>query len=308
MLSNTSAEGSGPEGTSVGYRADAKYVVISPVRDEGDSIESTILSVIRQTIPPAEWILVNDGSHDRTGAVLDEYAKKYFWITAVHRPDRGFREPGTGVVDAFYHGYQFLQVTDWRFIVKLDGDLILAPDYFESCFAEFRADPKLGIGGGIVGHMDCGAMRIEDSPHFHVRGATKIYRRDCWKAIGGLLKAPGWDTVDELKANMLGWTTRTFPKLPVLQTRPTGATNSLWGNWTKNGRANYIAGYHPLFMLLKCISRSGRKPYILPGVALLYGYLNSYFRGTPKVQDRALVRYTRKQQLRRLLLRDSMWH
>ena len=43
-----------------------------------------------------------------------------------------------------------------------------------------------------------------------MRGATKIYKRDCWEAIGGLWVAPGWDTIDEVKANMLGWT---MPKL-----------------------------------------------------------------------------------------------
>lgn len=303
-ISGTSSLGSLP---TISCHADAKYVVISPVRDEGDLIERTIQSVVQQTVVPSQWIIVNDGSRDNTGAVLDEYARKYSWITVVRRPDRGFREPGTGVIKAFYGGYALVGVPDWSFIVKLDGDLILAPDYFENCLAEFRADPKLGIGGGIVGHMERGAIHIEYGPHFHVRGATKIYRRDCWEAIGGLLKAPGWDTVDELKANMLGWATRTFSKFPVLQTRPTGATSSLWRNWAKNGRANYVTGYHPLFMLLKCCRRVCQKPYVIGGVALMYGYLHSYFKKVPRVPDEALIRYTRQQQLRKVFLRDSIW-
>lgn len=264
-------------------------------------------SVIRQEIIPSQWVIVDDGSRDNTGSVIEERARDYPWITLVRRPDRGFREPGTGVIDAFYSGYQHLQVPDWEFIVKLDGDLILSPEYFKSCLAEFRCDPTLGIGGGAVGHIQDGAMFIEPNPSFHVRGATKIYRRDCWDAIGGLLKAPGWDSVDELKANMLGWTTRSFSHLPVLQARPTGATNGIWGNAVKNGRANYITGYHPLFMTLKCLGRARRKPYVISGVGLMYGYLQGYFRKLPRVPDRALIRYTRKQQLRRLLLLDSIW-
>jgi glycosyltransferase involved in cell wall biosynthesis len=284
----------------------AKYIVISPVRDEGHLLEQMIESMVNQTLRPAEWVIVDDGSQDGTGAIIEESAAKHPWITAVHKSDRGFRSPGAGVIDAFYYGGQRLKTSDWEFLVKLDGDLTLSRDYFENCMAEFLADSKLGIGGGVVGHSDGDAMRIEEHPRFHVRGATKIYRRECWQAIGGLVRAPGWDTVDELKANMLGWTTRTFLDIPVLQNRPTGATNSLWGNWVKNGHANYVASYHPLFMFLKCIRRSRQKP--IAGLALWYGYLSGYVRRLPRVRDQAFVQYVRKQQMLRLMNRESIWH
>ncbi len=284
-----------------------KYVVISPVRDEEELIGRTIESVVQQSLRPSQWIIVDDGSRDGTGAVIDEYARRYPWITVVHRPDRGFREPGTGVIGAFYSGYEAVDVSDWEFIVKLDGDLTLRPDYFQKCLAEFAEDPSLGIGGGVVGHIYDGAMFIEPNPSFHVRGATKIYRRACWEAIGGLLKAPGWDTVDELKANMLGWTTRSFSHLSVLQARPTGAMNGIWRNAVKNGRANYITGYHPVFMVLKCLGRARRRPYVISGVGLMYGYVQAFLTNIPRVPDQDLIRYTRKQQLRKLLLLDSIW-
>lgn len=284
-----------------------KYVVISPVRDEGELIGRTIESVIRQSVIPSQWIIVDDGSGDDTGSVIDQFARNYSWITVVHRPDRGFRQPGTGVIDAFYAGYEFIEGPDWEFIVKLDGDLTLDGDYFKNCLNEFHENPKLGIGGGAVGHMVNDAMYIERTPSFHVRGATKIYRRECWDAIGGLLKAPGWDTIDELKANMLGWSTQSFLHLPLLQARPTGATNGIWGNSVKNGRANYITGYHPLFMLLKCVDRARKRPYVVAGLGMMYGYVHGYFTNVPRVQDRALIRYTREQQVRKLLRQDSIW-
>ncbi|HXW56419.1 MAG TPA: glycosyltransferase family A protein [Candidatus Cybelea sp.] len=307
-MPDTSLRPSSSAPVSTTLEVQPKYVVISPVRDEGHLLEQMILSMVSQTLRPEQWVIVNDGSSDNTGLIIDDYAGKYPWITAAHRSDRGFRAPGSGVIEAFYQGCDLLKTSDWEFIVKLDGDLHLSPHYFQRCMAEFRADPKLGMGGGVVGHADGEAMRIEENPRFHVRGATKIYRRECWQAIGGLLKSPGWDTVDELKANMLGWTTRSFPHIPVLQKRPTGATNSTWGNWAKNGRANYVTGYHPLFMFLKCVRRSRHKPYLFTGLALLYGYLSGYALRLPRVEDKALIRYVRKQQMRRLLNRDSIWH
>ena len=128
----------------------SRYVIVSPVRDEEQYIEKTIRSVIAQTIQPSEWIIVNDGSHDNTARIIDAFAKEYPWIKVVHRTDRGLRVPGTGVMEAFYDGYQSLEFAGWDFVLKLDGDVGLEPDYFERCFERFNQDPKLGICGGVM--------------------------------------------------------------------------------------------------------------------------------------------------------------
>src|SRR5947209_1625763 len=109
------------------------YVVISPVRDEEAYLRFTIESMLAQTIRPAEWVIVNDGSTDGTAAILDEYAAQHPWIRVLHRENRGFRKSGGGVVEAFNDGYRLLSCPDWNFIVKIDGDLTFAPDYFENC-------------------------------------------------------------------------------------------------------------------------------------------------------------------------------
>lgn len=75
-----------------------RYVVITPVRDEEEYIEGTIDSILHQTILPAEWVIVDDGSRDRTGSIADRYAAQYSWIRVVHRENRGFRKSGGGVV------------------------------------------------------------------------------------------------------------------------------------------------------------------------------------------------------------------
>ncbi|WP_263383699.1 glycosyltransferase family 2 protein [Granulicella arctica] len=284
-----------------------KYVIITPVRDEEEYIERTILSVIRQTILPIEWIIVNDGSVDGTGAVIDHYGADFPWIKARHRPNRGYREAGGGVINTFYDGYDHLESESWDFLVKLDGDLSFSADYFERCFDCFESDKRLGIGGGGIYHEVDGKVKLESHPMFHVRGATKIYRRECWKQLGGLLRAPGWDTIDEVKANMLGWRTRTFAELRVSHYRFTGAAEGAWKDSVKNGRANYATGYHPLFFLLKCVRRIYKKPYLSGTFGLMWGFLSGYIKSIPRVEDAELIAYTRKQQLRRLCLLESIW-
>src|SRR5579875_2162549 len=82
-----------------------KYVIITPARDEADTLEHTIEAILAQSVRPVQWILVNDGSRDGTAEIMDRYAREHSWITVLHRQDRGFRKAGGGVVDAFYDGY-----------------------------------------------------------------------------------------------------------------------------------------------------------------------------------------------------------
>ena len=288
-------------------RATSRYLVITPVRNEEAYLIFTIESMLAQTIRPIEWVIVNDGSTDSTAQIIDEYARQNSWIHAVHRADRGFRKAGGGVVEAFNDGLRSASSKDWEFIVKLDGDLTLEPDYFEKCLEQFRNDSRLGVGGGAICNVIDGVKKVEECPRFHVRGATKIYRRECWDAIGGFWPAPGWDTMDEVKASMLGWTSRSFPDLQLLHHRLTGTAEGLWAGLVKNGRANYVCGYHPLFMISKCVGRLVRKPYILGSIGLFYGFLSGYLQRIPQVDDSRTIRYLRDEQMKRLLGKESIW-
>ena len=285
-----------------------RYVVVTPVRDEEAYLPLTIESMVRQTIRPQQWVIVNDGSKDRTGEIIDEAARQHPWIRGVHRTDRGFRKWGAGIIEAFYDGYHALDSTDWEYMSKLDGDLSFEPDYFQKTFAKFRADPKIGIGGGVLYHHDGGGEKVlENHPKFHVRGGVKIYRRACWEAIGGLWVGPGSDTVDEVKANMLGWTTTSFFDIHMIHHRFTGASWGRWGGLVKDGKIDYVSGYHPLFLTVKSIVRLPRRPYFIGSFALVYGYISAHLQRTPRVDDPELIRYLRQQQLAKLCGRATIW-
>lgn len=288
---------------------DQRYVVITPVRNEAEFIGRTIQSMAAQTLRPRRWVIVDDGSTDGTGDILEAAAREHGWLRVVRRRDRGFRQSGGGVVEAFYDGYAVLRDLNWDFVVKLDGDLSFESDYFERCLAHFAAEARLGIGGGTISIMEDGRPKVDSpgDPPFHVRGATKIYRRQCWESVHPLLRAPGWDTIDEVKANMHGWSTRTFPDLTLIQHRTTGAVDGRWANWFKNGVANYATGYHPAFMLAKCVKRSWEKPRLVAAVALWAGFCSGYLKRRPRVEDAATVRYLRRQQLRRLMRQPSIY-
>lgn len=210
-------------------------------------------------------------------------------------------------MEAFYDGYKALRTKDWEFIVKLDGDLSFEPSYFEKCLDAFEQDARLGIGGGEIFHNISGGMKIERNPRFHVRGATKIYRRACWKAIGGLWPGTGWDTIDEVKANMMGFTTYAFPELALVHHRLTGAEEGLFRDRVKHGVACYVSGYHPLFVAASCVSRLAKKPRIIGSIGMLYGFVKSHFTRPSRLNDRSYFNYIRGQQLRRLFGMETIW-
>lgn len=283
------------------------YIIITAVKNEEDYLNLTIDSVIKQTIKPTQWIIVDDGSEDSTKIIIENYTYKYNWIRGVYLNDKGHRKPGIRHIKAFYAGYNILNGKDWKFIVKLDGDVSFNNSYFEKCFERFYQNTKLGIGGGRVVNKIKDAIVEEKHPLFHVRGATKIYRRECWDAIGGILVSPAYDTLDEVKANMTGYETQTFQELTVIHHRKTGNANGKWKNSVKNGISDYLSGYHPLFFIIKCFARSIQKPFLIDALGHLYGFISGYLKQMPQITDRKLVAYMRKQQIRRLIFKDTIW-
>jgi len=285
------------------------YVVITPVRDEVNYVGLTFQSMVSQTIKPAEWIIVDDGSKDGTGELLDRLAEPHDWVGVIHRPDRGFRNRFGGEIEAFNEAYSRIQNNGWEFLVKLDGDVSFGPDYFERCLQEFLNDSQLGLGGGTVCVLRNGRPEAESKGDqaFQVRGPLKIYRRACWEKIGPLLTAPGWDTIDEVTANLSGWKTRSFPQIILIQHKPTGSSEGSFQNWFKSGLANYHTGYHPIFMVGKCLKRLAHRPLVLASLGLFCGFVSGYLRGVPRAASKEVVAYLRRQQLNWIFGRPSIY-
>ena len=276
------------------------YAVISPVKDEAAFIEPTLCSMIAQTHRPAVWIIVNDGSQDATASIVEKYAQEHPWIRLVNRQaPAGIRKRGQGVVEAFYAGFNML-VEPYDFIVKLDGDVTFGPDYFEALFHEFVADPQLCIAGGGLYEKPDGTTWTLYTTKDHVRGCTKVYRRVCFEAIGGLVPSMGWDGIDEWIALAKGWTVRSLLELKIYHCRLTGAATGFIKSAIEQGRGAYRMGYHPLFMLARGVRRMTDRPYLIGGAAKIGGYFTAWRRKQELLADPSVVRYIRQWQMKKL--------
>jgi glycosyltransferase involved in cell wall biosynthesis len=256
-----------------------RYIIVSPVKDEERFVEFTLRSVTSQSLKPIGWLIVNDGSEDRTAEIVNRYAASHPFIRMVSNPRTGIRQTGSAVMRAFNFGLEFIRGKPYDFIVKLDCDLSFEPDYFEKLLQRCSGDPRLGIASGIYLEQErSGAWRPVPMPAYHAAGACKVIRRRCFEEIGGFIVGAGWDTVDEIRATTRGWKTLHFPDLKMKHHKPEGSGIGAIQTGIMHGEIYYLTGGSKLFFLLKVIHRLGTKPYVAGALALLRGYLKAMWK------------------------------
>jgi poly-beta-1,6-N-acetyl-D-glucosamine synthase len=283
-----------------------RYVLIMPTRDDEDFLEATLDCITNQTLLPAELVIVDDGSSDRTGAIAEAAAAAHPWIQVVHRPDRGCRRVGPGVIEAFYDGYAALRTRDYEYIGKIDGDITFGHTYFERIIAIMSASPTLGGASGKVFHPVDRQLHEERIIDEMVSGQIHFWRRPAWEAIGGFVREVMWDGITFHRARMCGWQTHSFPDtdLRIFHHRLMGSSEkSIVYGRMRWGRGQWFMGTHPLYIVASGINRMRERPYILGGLLIVAGYVEAMVRRAPRYGDPEFRRHLHRWQLARLGLR-----
>lgn len=281
----------------------SKYIIVTPVKNEIKYFPLTVESMLKQTIKPIKWIIVNDGSSDGTEKLIAELEQNYDWIEAIYLNAQAKRKPGGESVTS--HGINKVDFDTIDFYVRMDGDLQFDEDYFSNIFIEFEKNAKLGIASGVCYVDENGKWREEKTPRFHTR-AIKTYRVECYKRIGGVETYLGFDTIDEVKANMYGWETKNFPHLKIHHLKKTQSSQGSKANLNV-GIAAYNSAYHPLYVLALAFHRLFKKPFIKGSLILVWGFLSGYIKKIPRNISDDFKVYIRKQQINRLLGRETIW-
>jgi len=219
-----------------------EYYIVIPAYNESVFITLTLESLATQTILPKKVVVVNDNSTDDTAFIVSEFVKNHSWISLVNKTSEALHLPGSKVIQAFQKGLETLD-DHYDVIVKLDADLILPNNYFETILSIFKNDETIGMAGGFAYIEQSGDWILENlTDKDHIRGAFKAYRKACFNEIGGLKPAMGWDTVDELLSKFYGWKVVTDKSLKVKHLKPTGANYDKSARY-KQGEAFYTLGY-----------------------------------------------------------------
>ena len=281
-----------------------KIALVVPFLDEERYLPALLDSIAAQTRPPDQLLLVDDGSRDGSAAVAERFSSEQRYARVVHRPPRPRTDDRLGEaaeLRAFQWGLEQLD-PEWELVAKLDGDLQLSPMVLEQVERLMVMDQRLGITGPYLAVRDVGGRtRRERCPSYHVRGATKFYRRSCWEQISPLRPSLGWDTIDEVGARVHGWRTASFaaPDGDSLHLRPTGSVDGRLVAYRRWGACAYAIGDHPLWLALGVARRARERPWVLGAGAYLTGWRDARRRGAPRAAP-ALRAHARREQLARL--------
>jgi glycosyltransferase involved in cell wall biosynthesis len=299
-------ENSGAGATCAAAAGGLRYVLITPARNEEVYIENTIRSVTAQTVRPTRWVIVSDGSTDRTDEIVKQYASRHIWIELLRMPEHRDRQ-FAAKARCFNAGYNRLRDEDFDVIGNLDADITFEPDYFAFLLGRFVSLPKLGVAGTpyvenprqLNGHT----YGHQFAQLEHVSGACQLFRRECFQAVGGYVPIKGGaiDWIAVTTARMLGWQTRTFLEKECFHHRKlgTGTDNALMVRFRYGQKAYYVGG-HPLWIWMRGLFQLRQRPFLLGGLLFLAGHSWAVLTKMPRPVPPELVRFHRAEQMERL--------
>ncbi len=278
------------------------YVLITAARNEAEHIEKTIRSVMAQTVLPLRWVIVDDGSTDRTSEIVEHYAEGTPWMELIRMPareDRSF----AGKALAFNTACERVRHLAYDVIGNLDADISFEAGYFEFLLEKFQTMPKLGVAGTHYVEGSFHSYRDSYINVHHVNGQCQLFRRTCFESIGGYrpVKGGGIDWIASTTARMKGWETYSFSEMTFTHHRGMGTAESgVLGARFHYGKKDYWCGGHPLWQVARSLYQMAKPPYLIGGLCLLGGYCWAWLTGMERPVSEDLVAFHRREQMQRL--------
>jgi glycosyltransferase involved in cell wall biosynthesis len=284
-------------------RSGKRYVLVTAAYNEENYIENLIKSVVAQIHKPMCWVIVSDGSTDRTDEIVSDYARLHDFMR-LYRITEDHPRNFVAQVHAINAGFAELRACDFEFIGNLDSDITLDPTYFAELLAKFDWDPRLGLAGGYICELDRGTFRPRSSNSpLSVAHAIQLFRRGCFEQIGGVYVpmpygGPDWQA--EVNARLHGWKVQAFPSLSVYHHRPTGAAAGLFKTSYREGLMDHSLGSHPYFEVFRVARRVRDKPYVFGAMVRLWAFIAASMRRPARPVSEEFIEFLRKYELTRL--------
>lgn len=279
--------------------SEERLTIVSPVLNEARHIEAVVRAMQVQTRPPDEWIVVDDGSDDGTLHLLQRAADDVPFMRVVEAPATALaigadRLHHAAEARAFNYGLSL--ATAFTHVGKLDGDIELPPYYYERLLRRFRDDGSLGLAGGVLLEPTSRGWQLRGNSDLqHVRGALKLYTRECFETIGGVREMLGWDGVDEVLARMHGYRTRSFEDAVARHHRPVGTAQGRLRGSYRLGRSMFIEDYPFLWVAARAVMVGKSQPHVLTGVAYLAGYVDAAVHGISRFEAGGYRQHLRRE-------------
>jgi len=285
-------------------RVSDNYILVTPIKDEEKNLPGLIESIKNQTVRPSLWVIVNDGSTDNSPVIIRKAAKKMHWIKVIdlnnEKRDIGLRysyvcKKGFDYATKYSKEYNI----SYKYIGLIDGDIIVEKDYFKKLILEFKKDPKLGIGSGILYSYSKKGYQLEKTKGNYYgtypAGACRLWRKECFEDTGGYSLTYAPDTVSNIKALLRGWKIKRFKHIVAKQVRGTGTAEGLRSYYIKKGIAHYYLYQPPSVVISRFIKYMLRGNFY--GSYYIYGYINAWKNKMKRTTDEEIIKYFKNKSL-----------
>ena len=271
-----------------------RYILVTPARNEASFIPDLIASVKNQSIKPILWVIVDDGSTDKTPEILDAKTTEIGWMEVIHLPP-GERKRGQHYAYVCKQGFDYAlsKVKDWDFIGLVDADMVLEEEYFERLIEKFQEIDRLGIASGGIYHQG----ELQKRRQGHAIGGCRLFRRECFRDVGGYQVYPGEfagaDTIANTKAKIKGWKLQHFPDIKANHRRPTLGVEGAWQGGLLRAHAMYYFDYHPLLMVGAFLNLLCTRPYY-HALSFAVGYIRALVSRKERIPDEEIRRFFKR--------------
>jgi glycosyltransferase involved in cell wall biosynthesis len=280
-----------------------EYILITPVKNEQETLGKMIDSIIFQTKKPVLFVIIDGKSSDETQNVVKKYSDKLPWVVLIHQ--NFFSDIGghinfsLAMREAYFFALEYCRMNkiEFNYIGKLDGDNIISENFFANLILKFKADPRLGAVSGI----SCTNGKQDMFPKDELPD-KRLYRKVALDQIGGFPDSKySPDTVILAKMRMTEWKIQSFTGSIVTNLRPDGGmSRGDWNTGVTFGKARYYLGYSVPLLLIGCAYNlaggSVRKTF-----GLLKGYFGSWIAGDTKIEDVAIRDYFHYKRLKEVI-------
>jgi len=277
------------------------YILATPCKNEESSLPALAESIINQTIIPNLWVIVNDGSTDKSYEILKDLELKHSWIKILSckeaKRDLSFHI--AKIVDSgLKFAVEFSAQHDlyFEYIGLIDADMILENKFFEKMIDRFEKNPNLGVASGSTAYYDLDKLVTETGRDNLPIGGLRLWRRKCFFETGGFPITYSADSVSNVLAILKGWELKKFDDIMGIQTRRTSSSVGLWKGYKTKGESDYYRDYHPLYVMLKVIKYLCTDPFYI-GISYLYGYIKAVFTIREKINIPQVREYYRNKHL-----------
>ncbi len=243
--------------------------------------------MINQSIKPVLWVIVDDGSNDKTWLIVKGLEKQFSWIKGIKYKSESSNEYAHErysrvVRNGFNYAIDLCDQAnnDYNFLAVLDTDVRLGNKYFEKIITVLESNQRLGIASGFVYERGMSLKKLQRS-NSKPRGCALLFRKDCYEMIGGFQGHSN----SLIKAQNRNWYIKTVTSVKVLHRRQTGIRPR-----PTAGKYAYFHNYHPISAILRGIYLMvSRTPS--HGVSYLSGYFKEFLRRKEKIDDEEIRQY-----------------